>query len=183
MDGYHDLALQLCRVSSAFEFMDDVSVDSLDEFFLCQTDCSHVSAQKLSVRLFSPVMMMMMKLAPPCTALLARCRLALNNLWVYNERSHRGVRGLRQWRNNELRSFVSLSASPGFGRKDVVDFLLQNGASVHARDDGGLISLHNACSFGHAEVHPRVPYPELESEDFSPETSEALQLCVGFFCA
>uniref|UniRef100_A0A3B4Y1S1 Poly [ADP-ribose] polymerase n=1 Tax=Seriola lalandi dorsalis TaxID=1841481 RepID=A0A3B4Y1S1_SERLL len=34
----------------------------------------------------------------------------------------------------------------------VVDFLLQNGANVHARDDGGLISLHNACSFGHAEV-------------------------------
>lgn len=40
----------------------------------------------------------------------------------------------------------------GFGRKAVVDFLLRNGASVHARDDGGLISLHNACSFGHADV-------------------------------
>lgn len=26
------------------------------------------------------------------------------------------------------------------------------GANVHARDDGGLIPLHNACSFGHAEV-------------------------------
>uniref|UniRef100_A0A8C4R2Z1 Poly [ADP-ribose] polymerase n=1 Tax=Eptatretus burgeri TaxID=7764 RepID=A0A8C4R2Z1_EPTBU len=39
-----------------------------------------------------------------------------------------------------------------FGRKDVVEHLLQNGASVHARDDGGLIPLHNACSFGHAEV-------------------------------
>uniref|UniRef100_A0A803V5Q9 Poly [ADP-ribose] polymerase n=1 Tax=Ficedula albicollis TaxID=59894 RepID=A0A803V5Q9_FICAL len=40
----------------------------------------------------------------------------------------------------------------GFGRKDVVEHLLQTGASVHARDDGGLIPLHNACSFGHAEV-------------------------------
>jgi tankyrase len=40
----------------------------------------------------------------------------------------------------------------GFGRKDVVDYLLQCGANVHARDDGGLIPLHNACSFGHAEV-------------------------------
>lgn len=40
----------------------------------------------------------------------------------------------------------------GFGRRDVVEYLLQNGANVHARDDGGLISLHNACSFGHAEV-------------------------------
>ena len=40
----------------------------------------------------------------------------------------------------------------GFGRKDVVEYLLQCGANVHARDDGGLIPLHNACSFGHAEV-------------------------------
>ncbi|WAR21517.1 TNKS1-like protein [Mya arenaria] len=40
----------------------------------------------------------------------------------------------------------------GFGRKDVVEHLLDFGASVHARDDGGLIPLHNACSFGHAEV-------------------------------
>lgn len=40
----------------------------------------------------------------------------------------------------------------GFGRRDVVDYLLLNGANVHACDDGGLISLHNACSFGHAEV-------------------------------
>ncbi|RVE65638.1 hypothetical protein OJAV_G00118370 [Oryzias javanicus] len=36
--------------------------------------------------------------------------------------------------------------------KDVVDHLLQTGANVHARDDGGLIPLHNACSFGHSEV-------------------------------
>lgn len=42
--------------------------------------------------------------------------------------------------------------TPGFGRKDVVEHLLDCGASVHARDDGGLIPLHNACSFGHAEV-------------------------------
>lgn len=40
----------------------------------------------------------------------------------------------------------------GFGRKDVVEHLLQTGANVHSRDDGGLIPLHNACSFGHAEV-------------------------------
>lgn len=42
--------------------------------------------------------------------------------------------------------------SAGFGRKDVVEHLLQTGANVHARDDGGLIPLHNACSFGHSEV-------------------------------
>ncbi|KAK3589737.1 hypothetical protein CHS0354_021059 [Potamilus streckersoni] len=45
-----------------------------------------------------------------------------------------------------------LHFAAGFGRKDVVEHLLECGASVHARDDGGLIPLHNACSFGHAEV-------------------------------
>ncbi|PIK58675.1 putative tankyrase-2, partial [Apostichopus japonicus] len=45
-----------------------------------------------------------------------------------------------------------LHFAAGFGRKDVVEYLLQNGANVHARDDGGLNPLHNACSFGHAEV-------------------------------
>lgn len=33
-----------------------------------------------------------------------------------------------------------------------MEHLLECGASVHAKDDGGLIPLHNACSFGHAEV-------------------------------
>lgn len=41
---------------------------------------------------------------------------------------------------------------PGFGRKDVVEYLLECDANVHAHDEGGLIPLHNACSFGHAEV-------------------------------
>ncbi|UYV66639.1 TNKS2, partial [Cordylochernes scorpioides] len=44
------------------------------------------------------------------------------------------------------------SCVSGFGRKDVVEYLLACGADVHARDDGGLIPLHNACSFGHADV-------------------------------
>lgn len=57
-----------------------------------------------------------------------------------------------------MRPFILFLLS-GFGRKAVVDFLLRNGASVHARDDGGLISLHNACSFGHADVMlcPQLP--------------------------
>ena len=33
-----------------------------------------------------------------------------------------------------------------------MEHLLQCGANVLARDDGGLIPLHNACSFGHADV-------------------------------
>ena len=40
----------------------------------------------------------------------------------------------------------------GYGRRDAVEHLLSVGANVHSRDDGGLIPLHNACSFGHAEV-------------------------------
>ena len=40
----------------------------------------------------------------------------------------------------------------GYGRREAVEILLNAGATVHARDDGGLIPLHNACSFGHAEV-------------------------------
>jgi len=40
----------------------------------------------------------------------------------------------------------------GFGRKDVVEYLLNQNANVHMKDDGGLIPLHNAASFGHAEV-------------------------------
>ena len=40
----------------------------------------------------------------------------------------------------------------GFGRQEVVEYLLDNGAKVDVQDDGGLMPLHNACSFGHAEV-------------------------------
>uniref|UniRef100_A0A674E9X1 Poly [ADP-ribose] polymerase n=1 Tax=Salmo trutta TaxID=8032 RepID=A0A674E9X1_SALTR len=50
------------------------------------------------------------------------------------------------------RKSTPLHFAAGFGRKDVVEHLLQTGANVHACDDGGLIPLHNACSFGHAEV-------------------------------
>ena len=40
----------------------------------------------------------------------------------------------------------------GYGRGEVVEFLLSAGASIQARDDGGLHPLHNACSFGHSDV-------------------------------
>lgn len=35
--------------------------------------------------------------------------------------------------SNELKKLFS-----GYGRRDVVEFLLANGASVQARDDGGI---------------------------------------------
>lgn len=34
----------------------------------------------------------------------------------------------------------------------MVEFLLSAGAQIQARDDGGLHPIHNACSFGHADV-------------------------------
>ncbi|XP_015262135.1 PREDICTED: tankyrase-2 isoform X2 [Gekko japonicus] len=55
-------------------------------------------------------------------------------------------------RDTAGRKSSPLHFAAGFGRRDVVEYLLQTGANVHARDDGGLIPLHNACSFGHAEV-------------------------------
>eukprot|EP00094_Tigriopus_californicus_P011802 TCALIF_11400-PA protein Name:"Similar to Tnks Tankyrase-1 (Mus musculus)" AED:0.04 eAED:0.04 QI:0/0.85/0.75/0.87/0.71/0.5/8/1134/1190 len=48
--------------------------------------------------------------------------------------------------------FPSFGLFSGYGRREAVEHLLTVGANVHSRDDGGLIPLHNACSFGHAEV-------------------------------
>ncbi|KFB40787.1 hypothetical protein ZHAS_00008218 [Anopheles sinensis] len=55
-------------------------------------------------------------------------------------------------RDTAGRKSTPLHFAAGYGRRDVVEFLLANGASIQARDDGGLHPLHNACSFGHADV-------------------------------
>ncbi|XP_017772298.1 PREDICTED: tankyrase [Nicrophorus vespilloides] len=55
-------------------------------------------------------------------------------------------------RDTAGRKSTPLHFAAGYGRKDVVEFLLSTGASIQARDDGGLHPLHNACSFGHADV-------------------------------
>lgn len=53
---------------------------------------------------------------------------------------------------NERLHFNKMVYTSGYGRRDVVEYLLLAGASIQARDDGGLHPLHNACSFGHSDV-------------------------------
>ena len=61
---------------------------------------------------------------------------------------------------------------------------------MHARDDGGLIPLHNACSFGHAEVltlllgHGGDPNAR-DNWNYSPLHEAAIKgkidVCIGKF--
>ncbi|XP_043519928.1 poly [ADP-ribose] polymerase tankyrase isoform X2 [Frieseomelitta varia] len=55
-------------------------------------------------------------------------------------------------RDTAGRKSTPLHFAAGYGRIEVVEFLLSAGASIQARDDGGLHPLHNACSFGHCDV-------------------------------
>ncbi|XP_063216299.1 poly [ADP-ribose] polymerase tankyrase-like [Bacillus rossius redtenbacheri] len=55
-------------------------------------------------------------------------------------------------RDTAGRKSTPLHFAAGYGRREVVEYLLAANASIQARDDGGLHPLHNACSFGHADV-------------------------------
>ncbi|CAK9300740.1 unnamed protein product [Gordionus sp. m RMFG-2023] len=55
-------------------------------------------------------------------------------------------------RDDQGRKSTPLHIAAGFGRQEVVNYLIQIGADVDIKDEGGLIPLHNACSFGHYEV-------------------------------
>ncbi|KAL3319329.1 hypothetical protein Ciccas_002011 [Cichlidogyrus casuarinus] len=50
------------------------------------------------------------------------------------------------------RKSTPLHFAAGYGRRDIVEYLVNKGADIDAKDDGGLIPLHNACSFGHFSV-------------------------------
>ena len=51
-------------------------------------------------------------------------------------------------RDTSGRKSTPLHFASGFGRKDIVEYLLHLNANVSAKDEGGLQPLHNACSFG-----------------------------------
>ncbi|TSX03303.1 Tankyrase-1 [Bagarius yarrelli] len=55
-------------------------------------------------------------------------------------------------RDLEGRHSTPLHFAAGYNRVAVVEYLLHHGADVHAKDKGGLVPLHNACSYGHYEV-------------------------------
>jgi tankyrase len=55
-------------------------------------------------------------------------------------------------RASDGRESTPLHLAAGYNRVRVVQSLLERGALVQARDKGGLIPLHNACSYGHFEV-------------------------------
>ena len=50
------------------------------------------------------------------------------------------------------RKSTPLHLAAGYNRTRIVQLLLTHGADVHAKDKGGLVPLHNACSYGHFEV-------------------------------
>jgi tankyrase len=78
----------------------------------------------------------------------------------------------------------------GYGRREVVEYLLSTGASINARDDGGLHPLHNACSFGHADVvrlllSAGAPASARDNWNYTPLHEAAakgkLDVCLGNF--
>lgn len=54
-------------------------------------------------------------------------------------------------RDLDGRHSTPLHFAAGYNRLAVVEYLLQHGADVQAKDKGGLVPLHNACSYGHYE--------------------------------
>lgn len=54
----------------------------------------------------------------------------------------RSTQGAVNFIDTAGRRSTALHFASGYGRKDVVEFLLANGANIAAKDDGGLNPLH-----------------------------------------
>ena len=66
------------------------------------------------------------------------------------------------------RKSTPLHLAAGYNRTRIVEILLQHGADVHAKDKGGLVPLHNACSYGHYEVSQVVQARNMEEALIRP---------------
>ncbi|EPE30724.1 Ankyrin repeat-containing protein [Glarea lozoyensis ATCC 20868] len=52
----------------------------------------------------------------------------------------------------EVREKTGLHLASAHDRDNIVEFLISNGANVHARSDGGWTPLHNACAIGSEKI-------------------------------
>ncbi|CAH8665820.1 unnamed protein product [Dicrocoelium dendriticum] len=55
-------------------------------------------------------------------------------------------------RDVQGRNSTPLHLAAGYNNVEIVEYLLESGADVNAKDKGGLIPLHNASSYGHVDV-------------------------------
>ncbi|CAH8442466.1 unnamed protein product [Schistosoma turkestanicum] len=55
-------------------------------------------------------------------------------------------------RDTQGRNSTPLHLAAGYNNIETLEFLLESGADVNAKDKGGLIPLHNASSYGHVDV-------------------------------
>ena len=63
------------------------------------------------------------------------------------------------------RKSTPLHLAAGYNRTRIVQLILQHGADVHAKDKGGLVPLHNACSYGHFEVRLAITTGSVDSSE------------------
>ena len=63
------------------------------------------------------------------------------------------------------RKSTPLHLAAGYNRTRIVQLILQHGADVHAKDKGGLVPLHNACSYGHFEVRLAIATESVDSSE------------------
>ena len=65
------------------------------------------------------------------------------------------------------------------GHKDVVAYLLEQGADVKARELNGRVALHYAAAFGHAQLVPLLLQKGAEIEHGDQDGTTALMLAIA----